>query len=75
VKELRNQSYTEYSANVMLGTLYYKSIGGIQGIQEMAWKFNGEKTVENLYSFMGDSGRSKLSNSDWNCTSGLLLIK
>ena len=34
-----------------------------------------EQLKEVLYSFMGDPGRSKLSNSDWNCTSGLLLIK
>ena len=45
----RNQSYIEYSAKVMLGTLYYKSIGGIPSMQEMTRKFNDEKTVENLY--------------------------
>lgn len=50
----RNQSYIEYSAKVMLGTLYYKSIGGIPSMQEMTRKFNDEKTVENLYFFMGD---------------------
>ena len=54
VNDPRNQSYIEYSAKTMLGTLYYKSIGGIPSMQEMTRKFNDEKTVENLYFFMGD---------------------
>ena len=60
VNDPRNQSYIEYSAKVMLGTLYYKSIGGIPSMQEMTRKFNDEKTVENLYSFMGDPGKEYL---------------
>lgn len=58
VKDPRNQSYTEYSAKVMLGTLYYKGIGGISSMQKMTRKFNDEITVENLYSFMGDPGKN-----------------
>ncbi len=60
VNDPRNQSYTEYSAKVMLGTLYYKGIGGISSMQEMTRKFNDEITVENLYSFMGDPGKKYL---------------
>ena len=41
----------------MLGTLYYKCIGGISSMQEMTWQFNDEKVVGNLYSFMGESGK------------------
>ena len=61
VNDPRNQSYIEYFAKVMLGTLYYKSIGGIQSMQEMTRKFNDEETVENLYSFMGDPGKRMIS--------------
>ena len=60
VNDPRNQSYIEYSAKVMLGTLYYKSIGEIQSMQEMTRKFNDEKTVENLYSFIGDPRKEYL---------------
>ena len=60
VNDPRNQSYIEYSAKTMLGTLYYKSIGGIQSMQEMTRKFNDEKTVENLYSFIGDPRKEYL---------------
>ena len=57
VKDPRNQSYIDYSAKTMLGTLYYKCIGGISSMQEMTWQFNDEKVVGNLYSFMGESGK------------------
>ncbi len=32
-------------------------------MQEMTRKFNDEKTVENLYSFMGDPGKEYLPHS------------
>ena len=54
VKDPRNQSYIEYSTKTMLGTLYYKCIGGISSMREMTRKFNEEKVVENLYSFLED---------------------
>ena len=42
VKDPRNQSYIEYSTKTMLGTLYYKCIGGISSMREMTRKFNEE---------------------------------
>ena len=46
VKDPRNQSYIDYSTKTMLGTLYYKCIGGISSMQEMTRKFNDDKIVE-----------------------------
>ena len=60
VKDPRNQSYIDYSVKTMLGTLYYKCIGGISSMQEMTRQFNDEKVVENLYSFMGEPGKEYL---------------
>lgn len=60
VKDPRNQSYIGYSVKTMLGTLYYKCIGGISSMQEMTRQFNDEKVVENLYSFMGESRKEYL---------------
>ena len=60
VKDPRNQSYIEYSTKTMLGTLYYKCIGGISSMREMTQKFNEEKVVENLYSFLEDEKRDFL---------------
>lgn len=60
VKDPRNQSYIDYSVKTMLGTLYYKCIGGISSMQEMTRQFNDEKVVENLYSFMRESGKEYL---------------
>ena len=41
----------------MLGTLYYKCIGGISSMQEMSRRFNDDKVVENLYFYFGDTKR------------------
>lgn len=60
VKDPRNQSYIDYSVKTMLGTLYYKCIGGISSMQEMTRQFNDEKVVENLYSFLGESKKEYL---------------
>ena len=35
VDDPRNQSYIEYPMKTMLGTLYYKCIGGISSMREM----------------------------------------
>ena len=60
VKDPRNQSYIDYSIKTMLGTLYYKCIGGISSMQEMTRKFNDEQIAENLYTFIGDKKRDYL---------------
>ncbi len=60
VKDPRNQSYIDYSVKTMLGTFYYKCIGGISSMQEMTRQFNDEKVVENLYSFMRESRKEYL---------------
>ncbi len=54
VKDPRHQSYIDYSAKTMLGSLYYKCIGGLSSMQEMTRKFNDEKVVGNLYTFLGE---------------------
>lgn len=60
VKDPRNQSYIDYSVKTMLGTMYYKCIGGISSIQEMTRQFNDEKVVENLYFFMDETKKEYL---------------
>ena len=60
VNNPRNQSYIDYSVKTMLGTLYYKCIGGISSMQEMSRRFNDDKVVENLYTFFGDTKRDYL---------------
>lgn len=37
----------------MLGTLYYKCIGGISSMREMTSTFNDETVVKNLYLLIG----------------------
>ncbi len=53
VSDPRHQSYISYSSRTMLGTVYFKCIGGIASMQEMTRKFNDEPTVKNLYTFIG----------------------
>lgn len=60
VAEPRNQSYIEYSAKIMLGTLYYKSIAGIPSMQEMTRAFNDENVCKNLYDFIGEDEKKYL---------------
>lgn len=60
VADPRHQSYIEYSARTMLGTLYYKSIAGIESMQEMTRAFNDEKVCKNLYGFMGEAKKDYL---------------
>lgn len=57
VKDPRHQSYVDYSARVMLGTMYYKSIAGIPSMQEMTRAFNNEMICRNLYHFIGEGAK------------------
>lgn len=60
VKDPRHQSYIDYSIKTMLGTMYYKCIGGIESMQEMNRKFNDENVCRNLYHFMGEKVKEYL---------------
>ena len=60
VKDPRHQSYVDYSARVMLGTMYYKSIAGIPSMQEMTRAFNDEMICRNLYRFIGEDAKEYL---------------
>ena len=60
VNDPRHQSYIEYSIKTMLGTLYYKCIGGISSMQEMTRNFNDESVAKNLYAFVGDKKQDYL---------------
>ena len=62
-KDPRNQSYTEYSNDELLGTMFYKGIAGIESMQSMTYVFNREKIVENLYQFMGREGKEYLPHA------------
>lgn len=50
----RHQSYIDYSSKVMLGTVYYKGIGGITSMQSMTERFNNTEIVNNIMSFLGE---------------------
>ena len=56
----RNQSYITYSNCVMLSTMIYKEIGGIESMQQMSEKFNKKQVVENLYAFAGEPAKEYL---------------
>jgi len=60
VKDSRHQSYVDYSARVMLGTMYYKSIAVIASMQEMTRAFNEERICRNLYRFIGEDVKEYL---------------
>ena len=53
-KDPRHPSYITYTNRMMLGTLYYKGIAGIDSMQEMTEKFNDEAVSKNLSVFMGE---------------------
>ena len=62
-KDPRNQSYTEYSNDELLGTVFYKGIAGIESMQSMTYEFNRESVVKNIYRFMGRKGREYLPHA------------
>ena len=53
----RHPSYITYTNRMMLGTLYYKGIAGIDSMQEMTEKFNDEAVSKNLSVFMGETAK------------------
>ena len=53
-KDSRHQSYVEYTNKVMLGSLYYKGIGGITSMQGMTERFNDVNVVNNIRHFLGE---------------------
>ena len=60
VRDPRHASYISYNSWVMLGTVYYKGIAGISGMQGMTRGFNDEKVENNLYGFMGSNAEEYL---------------
>ena len=50
----RHPSYITYTNRMMLGTLYYKGIAGIDSMQEMTEQFNDETVSKNLSMFIGE---------------------
>ncbi len=44
-KDPRCLSYTEYSNDELLGTMFYKGIAGIESMQSMTYEFNRENVV------------------------------
>jgi len=62
-KDPRNQSYTEYSNDELLGTMFYKGIAGIESMQSMTYESNRERVVENLFRFMGRKKKEYLPHA------------
>ena len=62
-KDPRNQSYTEYSNDELLGTMFYKGIAGIKSMQSMTYEFNRIGVVQNLYRFMGRKEKEYLPHA------------
>ena len=62
-KDPRNQSYTEYSNDELLGTMFYKGIAGIESMQSMTYEFNRESVTKNLYRFMGRKEKEYLPHA------------
>ena len=56
-KDPRHPSYITYTNRMMLGTLYYKGIAGIDSMQEMTDQFNDDGVSKNLPVFMEETPR------------------
>lgn len=54
ITDSRDVRYITYSPKVMLGSLYYKDIGGIESMQQMTRFFTDQTVTDNLYSFMNE---------------------
>ena len=53
-KDPRHPSYITYTNRMMLGTLYYKGIAGIDSMQEMTEQFNEETVSKICLRFIGE---------------------
>lgn len=62
-KDPRNQSYTKYSNDELLGTMFYKGIAGMESMQSMTYEFNRESVVQNLYQFLGRKEKEYLPHA------------
>lgn len=60
VKDPRHQSYTDYSGRVMLGSVFYKGIAGLDSMQSMTYEFNKESISRNLTRFLGEREKDYL---------------
>lgn len=56
----RHQSYIDYSNRVMLGTVYYKGISGLESMHSMTYEFNDAQVARNLMHFMGETEKDYL---------------
>lgn len=56
----RHQSYTDYTGRVMLGTVYYKGIAGLESMHSMTYEFNDAQVAQNLIHFMGEKEKDYL---------------
>ena len=63
VADPRHQGYITYSIREMLGTMYYKAIGGVASMRAMDRLSENERVVQNLYSFMGREARPFIPHS------------
>lgn len=59
----RHQSYIDHSNKIMLGSVYYKGIGGITSMQMMNDKFNNTKVSSNIRNFLGEKDADYLPHS------------
>ena len=63
VVDPRHQAYITYSIREMLGTMYYKAIGGLPSMRAMDRLSENERVVQNLYSFMEKAARPFIPHS------------
>lgn len=63
IKDPRHQSYIEYSNKVMLGTMFYKGIAGIESMQSMTYEFTPENVTQNILRFLGEKEKTYLPHA------------
>lgn len=62
-KDPRHPGYTYYSNKEILGSMFYKGIGGIVSMQSMTYEFNRESVVKNIYQFIGEQEKEYLPHA------------